>query len=78
MARILMLSLLAAVLVWLLVGRRDRVGGSRESARAKPPQQPTAFAQCAHCGVHLPMGEAVLEGATAYCSQAHRLAGPRG
>jgi hypothetical protein len=27
--------------------------------------------------VHLPMNDAILDGPTAYCSEAHRLAGPR-
>jgi len=33
--------------------------------------------ECAHCGLHLPQGEAVFDGATPYCGEPHRLAGPR-
>jgi uncharacterized protein len=33
---------------------------------------------CAHCGVHLPSADALRDAAgRAYCSDAHRLAGPR-
>lgn len=32
---------------------------------------------CAHCGVHLPLTEALHDiGGRAYCCEAHRLAGP--
>jgi uncharacterized protein len=75
MVRFLILALVVGVVVWLLLGRsRKRV----QDAEAKDrPRQPTSFAVCAHCGVHLPMTDAVLDGQTAYCSDAHRLAGPR-
>ncbi|HET7528448.1 MAG TPA: PP0621 family protein [Burkholderiaceae bacterium] len=39
--------------------------------------EPQAFARCAHCGVHLPVGDAVMDRGIAYCSEAHRLAGPK-
>ena len=33
---------------------------------------------CAHCGVHLPQAEAVVDaGGRPFCGEAHRLAGPR-
>jgi uncharacterized protein len=32
---------------------------------------------CMHCGVHLPVSEALQDGAGRhFCSEAHRLAGP--
>jgi uncharacterized protein len=74
MVRFLVLALVVGVVVWLLLGRsRKRV----DAAAKGQAQQPTAFAVCAHCGVHLPMTDAVLDGQTTYCSDAHRLAGPR-
>jgi uncharacterized protein len=75
MLRYLILALVVVLVVWLLLGRsRKRAGGDR-SASAR--QVPESFAVCAHCGVHLPSNEAVLDGQRAYCSESHRLAGPR-
>jgi uncharacterized protein len=39
--------------------------------------EPVSFAVCAHCGVHLPTHEAIVDAGSAYCSEAHRLAGPK-
>lgn len=49
----------------------------------QPGATPTAaqanrIEPCAHCGVHLPVSEALHDlGGRIYCSEAHRLAGPR-
>jgi uncharacterized protein len=75
MLRFLILALVVGLVVWLLLGRPRKRAADR--AGTHPPHEPTAFAVCAHCGVHLPMNDAVLDGQTAYCSDAHRLAGPR-
>lgn len=74
MLRYLILALVVALVVWLLVGRSRKRGGTD---RAAPPKRALSFAVCAHCGVHLPINEAVLDGERAYCSESHRLAGPR-
>jgi uncharacterized protein len=73
----LVLLIVVAVVVWAMTARR------RSSARGetKPPRraaQAEPMLACAHCGVHLPRADAVLDAAgRAYCGQAHRLAGPR-
>jgi uncharacterized protein len=36
-----------------------------------------AMRACAHCGVHMPESDMVLHEGRAYCSLAHRHAGPR-
>jgi uncharacterized protein len=67
--RVVLVLLVVGVILWLLAAR----------ARARPAQgklQPEAFTRCAHCGVHLPINDAVVDRASAYCSEAHRLAGP--
>lgn len=74
-----LLILVGAVLavVWLFVGRRR--GEQRPPAPPQPgPAKPQAMLACAHCGVHLPQAD-VVAGADGkpYCSDAHRLAGPR-
>ncbi len=74
---------------WWLI-RRLRVGrtaGSTDRAApapgAEPPvespqRDPLVMLRCAHCGVHLPQSEALLDDAQrSYCSAAHRGAGPR-
>lgn len=66
--------LVVAVIVlvgWLLFGGRRRRRSPRELA---PPE---GMLRCAHCGVHLPASEALRLGERAYCSAAHRDAGPR-
>jgi uncharacterized protein len=72
MTRIVLIALVVGLLLWW-VGSRAR---ARPSKRSDAPHSPQAFARCAHCGVHLPMSDAVLEHDVAYCSEAHRLAGP--
>jgi len=43
-----------------------------------PDTQPDQIVPCAHCGVHLPFKDAVLDiGGRVYCGDAHRMAGPR-
>jgi len=76
--------LLALALVWLfyspaLKGLRN--GGKTPVQRGKqagPPPNVESMVQCAHCGVHLPSGEAFKNPqGQAFCSAAHLQAGPR-
>ena len=71
MLRVVLIVLAVGVVLWLLSGR------SRRADRSPQVPRPEAFARCAHCGVHLPAKDAVVDGSTVYCSEAHRLAGPR-
>lgn len=66
-----------AIGVWLLFGRGRRAGSSPRSKPVQPAQAAPAMVICAHCGVHLPPADAVHDAGIAYCSDAHRLAGPR-
>jgi len=67
---LLVLVVVVGVLWWLL--RRPRVARRTE----QPPVAATIVA-CAHCGVHVPTEDAISDGRLHYCSEAHRLAGPR-
>lgn len=91
MGALLKYLLLALVVVWLLYSPalRGRVRGParRPSGKAShgAPETATPAAPadriepCAHCGVHLPVSEALHDiGGRIYCSEAHLLAGPRG
>ena len=69
--RVVLVLLVVGVILWLLAAR-SRAG----SPPRKGKPQPEAFARCAHCGVHLPINDAVIDRGNAYCSEAHRLAGP--
>lgn len=67
--------LVVVVGLWLLLKRvRGPVAGNKPTQGAVAPQ---AMVECAHCGLHLPAGDAVLEGPHVYCSDGHRLLGPR-
>jgi uncharacterized protein len=72
--RFLILAAAVALLLWLVFGRSRR-------ARRPPAPPPSARSEsmvvCAHCGIHLPASEALRLGEQAYCSAAHRDAGPR-
>jgi len=83
-----LLVLIVVVLgLWLLM--RPRGGGTSAGPGAAPPKKATHAAKarkaapaemvaCAHCDLRLPQAES-LTGADGrpYCSDAHRLAGPR-
>lgn len=76
--------LLAIVLIWLfyspaLRGLRGRSAPRPPSPPTSPPPTPKAesMVQCAHCGLHLPQGEALQdEQGRRYCSAGHLRAGP--
>jgi len=73
--------LIALLILWLLyspgVRKLLRRGISGESTKpATKPQtsqaRTTAVVPCAHCGVHLPQGEALFNDAgQPFCSEAH-------
>ncbi len=81
MIRLVLLVAVVLLVVWIFTGLRRRQGppdaGDKTSggdAAAKGAQQ---MVQCAHCGVHLPLGDAVVDGQLNYCGEPHRVAGPR-
>jgi uncharacterized protein len=61
------------LLLWLVFGRGRRAPPSPPKAETPPSESMIA---CAHCGMHLPASEALRLGERAYCSAAHRDAGP--
>jgi uncharacterized protein len=44
---------------------------------SKKTAAPAEMVECAHCGLHLPASDAVLDGRHVYCGEAHRRLGPR-
>ena len=71
----LVVLLVVAAVLWLLLGRR-RDRPAKRAAAAAPPK-PQEMLECAHCGLHLPASDAVLDGSRVYCSDTHRRLGPR-
>lgn len=84
----LLVFLVIALAIWLWrKNRREEMQeeAQRErAARARPrpdaaPAEPQAMLRCAHCGLHLPAGDAIGgAGEAVYCSAAHRRAAERG
>lgn len=72
---LLLIAVIGLALFLFKSKARGRVDAARKPRADKGPQTMLA---CAHCGVHLPQADAV-QGADGrvYCSDAHRLAGPR-
>jgi uncharacterized protein len=84
----LVLLLVVGIALFVLLGRTRKRGAPPASPSTSAPDGPEGavtgkggaqpMLACAHCGVHLPRGEAVLDAAgRSYCGDAHRLAGPR-
>ena len=53
-------------------------GKAKKANQTAETAEPQPMLACVHCGVHLPQADAVLDAqARPFCSEAHRLAGPR-
>lgn len=72
----LLVLLVVVLFAWWVF--RPRRTAAPPAARPAPKAEaaPQAMLQCAHCGVHLPRAEALVDERGAFCSEAHRLAGP--
>ncbi len=86
--KFLLLLLVIVFALWMLKskGRAEPPPSSRKgppespnaSKTSKASEPPAQMLACVHCGVHLPQSDTVQDAAgRAYCSDAHRLAGPR-
>jgi uncharacterized protein len=74
--KILLLLALVFGVLWLLKGRR-RGDAAAPKSPPRPAPGPQTMLACAHCGVHLPQGDALMDVAgRPFCTDAHRLAGP--
>jgi uncharacterized protein len=76
---LLLLVVLGVALMWWLAGRRRGPEAVQRKADPRAPAGgPATMIACAHCGVHLPRPDALFDaGGRPFCSEAHRLAGPR-
>lgn len=85
MLKFLLVLLVVGIGVWSLVSRlrgpgrgsrADQAGSDAKAGEKPAGQVPVAMVECAHCGLHLPVADAVPEGSRLYCSDAHRRLGP--
>jgi len=71
----LLVVLVVMVVVWIMA--RPRSAPRPPGARSAGSTAAQSMVQCQHCGVHLPRAEALFDQRGVFCSEAHRLAGPR-
>lgn len=68
--------LVVALVLWLLLRGRGRGGAPNPPAKPTAPKGkagPVEMVACAHCGVHLPQGDALLDAAgRTFCGTEHR------
>lgn len=88
MKYLVLLLVLAVALAWVSLGRRRRPpevpppkpapGPAKEPATATKATPAARMLACTHCQVHLPESDALFDASgRPFCSEAHRLAGPR-
>jgi uncharacterized protein len=75
MGRLLVLILIIVLAVWLV--RRALRGTATKTDVKKQAESQQQLVRCAHCGVHLPRGEARQAGGALYCSDEHARLGGR-
>lgn len=77
MARILLLLAIVLGVIWWLRSRAEArheaetAAARTRQAAASNGSAPEAMVQCAHCGVHLPKGEAIAWRGLHYCRRSH-------
>jgi uncharacterized protein len=65
------------LIVWLLYRMLMRVLNKSDEQRRVPPRGIARdMVKCSHCGIHIPVDEAVCKDGVCYCSAEHRDAGP--
>lgn len=73
----LIVVIVVAIVVWMLAARNRQAPPAKPRRTARSAPAPQDMVECSHCGVHLPRAEALSADLGNYCSEAHRLAGPR-
>ena len=79
MIKYLLVLGVVGLVLWLLLRTRGAIGPRKPDPDTKnkaAAARRESMVSCAHCGVHLPLSEAVADGTHVYCGEPHRLAGP--
>ncbi|MBV8157834.1 MAG: hypothetical protein JO278_09260 [Dyella sp.] len=77
MARIFLLLAIVLVILWWLRNRAserhaaERPAQQRRASAGNSDQDSEPMVQCAHCGVHLPRGDAIAWHGLHYCRRSH-------
>ncbi len=72
MSRILFFLLLA-VIAWVWFKKSSRSDTPQRPPARTPPEAPVErIVQCAHCGLRVPEGEALVSGKDQFCCAEHR------
>ncbi len=83
--KFLLLIVVIGIALWMFKTRGRKsdtpdspVQPSASQGKKSRASAPTPMLACAHCGVHLPQADTVTDAAgRPFCTEAHRLAGPR-
>lgn len=67
-----------AAIVWLVIWFWRRSDQERTTRRGGAEPVVQSMVQCAHCGIYLPLAEALGSGAAYYCCLEHREASEDG
>lgn len=75
----LLVLIVVVIGLWLLLRQRPAArADAPKTAKKQAPSGPAAMVACAHCDLRLPQSEAQFDAqGRPFCSEAHRLAGPR-
>ena len=74
---LILFVVVAIAIAWARGARRPTDRGAAAPRAAPVPPAPAPMVACAHCGTHLPRGEALFDvGGHPYCGETHRRAGP--
>lgn len=68
----LILILIIVAVLWLMRASRRRVPPPAPGPAADKSTQHEPMLACAHCGLHLPRGEALPGRGGVFCGEAHR------
>ncbi len=73
--KFILLILVVLLVVWAMRAGRKRIDVPKAPpAPAPPAPQREDMLSCAHCGLHLPRGEALPGRGGVFCGEAHRSA----
>jgi uncharacterized protein len=85
MGRLLILLLIGLLAAWWIFHRIGRLrhkkqppkDGSATSGGGRASDGAQEMVACAHCGLHVPLKDAISQGELHFCGEPHRLLGPR-
>ncbi|MFN0044288.1 MAG: PP0621 family protein [Alphaproteobacteria bacterium] len=75
MTKLILLGVAVVVIVWVL--RRAFAAPRADTPPPAAGGKEGELVSCAHCGVNLPKGEALVAGSRVFCSEEHRRLGPK-